>query len=139
MGFEKEDLHVSTKDGHNFILLEPLVYVTKSGKRIVVPAGATTDGASVPRGMWNLFPPFGSYWLAAVLHDGMYRLLKLPKAECDSILLEAMLTLGTSKEAAKVIYAGVFVGGEHAYDEDQVLRDKAVEEAFRNAMEEGVN
>ena len=139
MGFTKLDLHVSTKDGHNCILLEPLVYVTKAGKEIVVPAGAGTDGASTPQAMWNLIPPFGTYWLAAVLHDGMYRLLQMPKAECDAILLEAMVSLGTPLKEAKAIYAGVYVGGEVSYEEDQAEREKACEEAFKSAAEEGVN
>lgn len=34
-----------------------------------VPAGFITDGASVPRGLWNLFPPIGRYLVAAIVHD----------------------------------------------------------------------
>lgn len=36
---------------------------------VVVPAGFVTDGASVPRPLWPLFPPTGRYFAAAVVHD----------------------------------------------------------------------
>lgn len=36
---------------------------------VEVPAGFVTDGASVPRLLWWLFPPTGRYFLAAVVHD----------------------------------------------------------------------
>jgi hypothetical protein len=34
-----------------------------------MPAGFETDGASVPRLLWWLFPPIGRYLLAALVHD----------------------------------------------------------------------
>lgn len=34
-----------------------------------VPAGFITDGATVPRWLWSVFPPVGRYFLAAVIHD----------------------------------------------------------------------
>jgi len=45
----------------------PLIDVT-----IVVPAGFVTDFASTPRWIWAVLPPFGTYQLAAVLHDFLY-------------------------------------------------------------------
>jgi Protein of unknown function (DUF1353) len=49
-------------------VVEPLVY---HGRRetFVVPAGFLTDFASVPRVLVWLFPRFGRYTMAAVLHD----------------------------------------------------------------------
>ena len=35
----------------------------------VVPPGFVTDGASVPRLLWWLFPPTGRYFKAAAVHD----------------------------------------------------------------------
>jgi hypothetical protein len=46
----------------------PLVYHS-GGVTIHVPVGFRTDFASVPRGLWNLFPPAGPYAPAAVIHD----------------------------------------------------------------------
>jgi len=37
-----------------------------------VPAGFSTDLASVPRLLWWLIPPFGMYERAAIIHDYLY-------------------------------------------------------------------
>jgi len=34
-----------------------------------IEAGFVTDGASVPRWLWGLYPPVDKYFLAAVVHD----------------------------------------------------------------------
>jgi len=47
-----------------YSLLEPLTLCD-----IDVPKGFITDGASIPRGLWWLFPPVGRYFKAAVVHD----------------------------------------------------------------------
>ena len=36
---------------------------------VQVPKGFVTDGASVPRFLWWLFPPVGRYFTSAVIHD----------------------------------------------------------------------
>lgn len=36
---------------------------------ITVPKDFITDGASVPRFLWCIFPPTGRYFYAAVIHD----------------------------------------------------------------------
>lgn len=41
--------------------------VTISG--VSVPMGFATDGATIPRIFWPLFPPVGEYFLAAAVHD----------------------------------------------------------------------
>ena len=79
---------------------------------ITVSAGEETDFASVPRGLWNLFPPDGSYTPAAVVHDYLYR--KCPdvdRKKCDQVFLEAMEACGTSWFARRTIYAAVRLGG----------------------------
>lgn len=51
---------------------EPTLYKLKKPLHILgleVPDGFVTDGASVPRALWWLFPPTGRYFLAAVVHD----------------------------------------------------------------------
>jgi hypothetical protein len=39
------------------------------GAVVTVPKGFKSDGASVPRAMWSIYPPFGKYLEAAVVHD----------------------------------------------------------------------
>lgn len=89
-----------------------------SGKAITVPKGFTTDGASVPQLLWALFPAWGSYSRAAVVHDLLCHLLHLgtphPEAptrlKADQIFLEAMKVCGTGPITRTILYWGVRVG-----------------------------
>lgn len=119
MPFAKTTVRGETSDGRNITTLEPIVYTARSGEVITIPAGTTSDGASTPRQIWNLIPPFGTYWLATVLHDYLYRIDKRPKAECDDLLLEAMESLGVDWILRNAIYEGVHLGGFHAFAEDR--------------------
>lgn len=119
MAFSCTELTVQTSDGRNFVLLEPFSYVTSAGVTINVPAGATSDGASTPPELWPTIPPFGKYWMAAFLHDYLYRCTQLPKAECDSIFKDAMLNLGVTVLEAITIYEGVNLFGTSSFDSDR--------------------
>jgi hypothetical protein len=52
-----------------FELTRPFRYVMTSGDVITVPAGYRTDGASIPRRLQDIFPPFGAWVEAALIHD----------------------------------------------------------------------
>src|SRR3981189_2679384 len=58
-------------DGRNMRLLGPLRYIDQEGQIWDVPAGAETDGASIPRVFWSLVAaPFeGPHRNGAVVHD----------------------------------------------------------------------
>lgn len=119
MPFKNTDIAVRTSDGHNFVLLEELVYVTEAGETITAPVGATTDGCSTPKEIWNMIPPFGQYWMGAVLHDYLYRMSGKPKDQCDLIFLEAMQSLGVDLLLRETIYEGVHLGGEWSFNDDR--------------------
>ena len=119
MAFQQTPMKVETDDGRYVTLLQPYNYLCRSGELITIPAGTTSDGASTPPALWVTIPPFGKYWKAAVLHDYLYRITKRPKAECDSILLEAMESLGVNEIEAHAIYEGVHLGGEISFEEDR--------------------
>ena len=119
MGFKNAFVNITTGDGRIITLLEPLVYEAKNGEIITVPAGSPTDGASVPQAMWNIIPPFGKYWLAAVMHDWLYRFSNVAKDRCDDLLLEAMLSCDVDKKTAYAIYEGVHLGGWKAFRDDR--------------------
>jgi len=55
--------------GTRYTLLESEWYPAYG---ITVPAGYTTDFASTPKFIWNIYPPGGYYTHSAVLHDYMY-------------------------------------------------------------------
>ena len=58
-------------DGKRHELFQDYIYEV-NGYRITVPKGFITDLASVPRSFWTIFPPFGKYTPAAVIHDFLY-------------------------------------------------------------------
>ena len=116
---------MGTSDGRNFTLLSPEVFTSGVGEVITIPAGSTSDGASTPKELWIEIPPFGQYWKAAFLHDYLYRFTQKPKAECDSLLFEAMRSLGVPLLLAGTIYEGVHAGGQSSFDADRASVPKA--------------
>jgi hypothetical protein len=86
---------LSAADGSRWCLLEPLSY---SGRRetFVVPAGFTTDFASVPQALTWLVPRYGRYTKAAILHDYLWGLCRQGQfnwADADGLLRRAMREL----------------------------------------------
>ena len=92
------------------------VPVLINGQPHVIPAGFVTDGASAPRGLWNLFPPFGRYNKASLLHDYLYQLGTMTRAQADWCFLEAMKELGVGFLTRWAMYFGVRAGGWVAWD-----------------------
>jgi hypothetical protein len=101
-----------------------------SGETITVPAGATTDLASIPRLAWTLFPPDGPWLKAAVLHDFLYRSRgtcwwdgfngrtraePYSRKESDGVFREAMAVLGVPGWKRGVIHTAVRLGGAAAW------------------------
>lgn len=97
-----------------------------NGTLYVVPVGARTDGGSVPRLVWWLYPPFGDNASPAyVLHDYLYQRAeaftgtdpghKLSRAEADGLLLDALEALDYRTSARRTIHAAVRAGGALAW------------------------
>lgn len=93
-----------------------------NGKAFVkIPRGFVTDFASVPRGLWNLFPPAsGRYSKGAVVHDLLYKRgwievdqhrRFITRADADQIFREAMEVAGCNWFTRHAIYAAVRLGG----------------------------
>lgn len=134
----RNDLLVRTSDGRNVVLQEPLEYVCDCGSRVRAPIGATSDGASTPRALWQLVPPFGEYWLAAVLHDAAYRgtlevqqadgswaPADFTQAEADDLIGQAMASLGVNEEERSAIYRALKEFGGKAFREDRASTGQA--------------
>jgi hypothetical protein len=129
--FQNLPFKVSTLDGRNFALLSDVFYISKDGTRYCMIAGSESDGASTPQAVWNLIPPFGKYWPAAFLHDCAYRntlriwdglnwvQAGLEKDECDSLLKEAMESLGVNPVELETIYEAVSIAGRAAFYKDR--------------------
>ena len=80
------------------------------------PAGFTSDGASVPRILWRIYPPFGQYLEAAVVHDYFCVLGHRGESPIDyiaaaKVFREAMQVCGVSKWRRNKMYWAVRLGG----------------------------
>lgn len=83
---------------------------------ITVPAGYLTDGASVPRLVWSLVPPWGPYGQAAAAHDLLCEYLSvmtkagaaaITRAEADDLFRQAMAALNVPLVTRTLMYASV--------------------------------
>jgi len=95
-----------------FELIEKFEYYTDlfdERTLIRVPKGYRTDFASIPRFFWRLFPPYGQYGKAAVVHDW---LCDVEPKMCDhkmaaAVFREAMKVLNVPKVTRMIIYKAV--------------------------------
>lgn len=108
-------------------MLADFIYEGPDGKKWIVPKGLVSDGASIPRGLWNVIgPPIGGpYFFAGLVHDARYRLGDCTKDEADMILWDACEAGGTSEELARTIVEGVALGGDAAWHENAIKRLRA--------------
>jgi hypothetical protein len=82
--------------GKRWELVESFEYQGKTD-RFTVPAGFTTDFASVPRVFVWLLPRYGRWTQAAVLHDYLWSLSRrheFTKSDADGIFNRALRELG---------------------------------------------
>ena len=103
-------------DADRWMLLAAFSYTKDDGTVYTAPAGMTTDLASIPRALWAILPPFGSYTGAAVIHDFLYQAQPVTKAEADHVLAEAMDCAGVAHVQRQAIYDGVKADGQAAWD-----------------------
>lgn len=85
---------------------------TRVGKPLTVeaPVGDRSDLASVPDWMWSLFPPYGRYTAAAIIHDrlwGMAERGEISYAEADYQLRQMLLVCGESPLRSGIMWAAV--------------------------------
>lgn len=108
-----ENLIVSPlPDGKTWVLRKRFSYDVGeegSGETIEVPAGFITDFASIPRLFWMIYPKWGKYGNAAVIHDYLYWMQekKYPRKRADEIFYEGMLVLDVRKFTAKILFWAV--------------------------------
>jgi hypothetical protein len=90
-----------------------LATMTYHGTRetFVIPAGQETDFASTPMTLRALFPPYGSYTAAVILHDFLWRELasagQITYRDADGLLRQAMGTLGVPSVRRWAMWAAV--------------------------------
>lgn len=110
-------------DADHWKLLEDLDYKVgnNDNEMVTVPAGTITDFASIPRIFWNIFPPFGKYSSASVIHDFLYSLQgkyedrNYSRKKCDQIFLEAMQVMKVNWFTRHTMYRAVRMFGGFAW------------------------
>ena len=99
------------------VLNQPLSYASDVLDQVVsVPKGFNSDGASVPRALWSIYPPFGKYLEAAVVHDWFCVLGHRGESPIDykmaaKVFDEAMEVCGVGRFRRFKMYWAVVLGG----------------------------
>lgn len=88
-----------------YSLLEPLHHDAGA-----VPVGFVTDGASVPRIFWSIFPHDGGTFPAAIIHDWEYQHSLDTRRKVDRRFLANMKALGLGWIHRHTIYRAVRIG-----------------------------
>lgn len=117
-------------DGRRWVLREEFSYdigYEGSGKSIIVPVGFITDFASIPRLFWMIYPKWGKYGNAAVVHDYLYWEHFFSRKRTDKIFLEGMEVLGVSKFDRGVIYNFVKFFGKGSWESNKKAKKKGEE------------
>jgi hypothetical protein len=105
-------------DGKSWYLRRSFGYAVgskDSGDVVEVLEGFQTDFTSVPRPLWWLFPTWGKYGNAAVIHDFMYSDQSRTRKESDLIFLEAMRVLNVGGIPRTLLYLAVKFFGSFAW------------------------
>ena len=81
-------------DGSQWVLREDMIFEVVLNEEIRasirVPKGFVTDLASTPRRVWALYPPFGKYLSASIVHDYLYWTQVCDRDQADKIFYQAM-------------------------------------------------
>ena len=95
-----------------FILDDVLLYESDLLACIVeIPAGFSSDGASVPKALWWMYHPFGRYLRAAVVHDWFCVTQSINYKEAALVFREAMKVCGVNKWRRNKMYWAVKLFG----------------------------
>jgi Protein of unknown function (DUF1353) len=120
--FTKPLVVTPLSDGRTWVLMEPFSYdigSEGSANTVNVPVLFMTDFASVPRPFWSVFPPWGRYGNAAVIHDFLYADQSRPRAEADHIFLQAMTVLKVGRVTRYILFFSVRWFGWLAWRSDR--------------------
>jgi hypothetical protein len=107
-------------DGTQWIVVQDLVFDvvldTGATATIRVPRGFVTDLASTPRTVWSIYPPFGKYLTASILHDYLYWRRVCKKGDVDKILYQAMHDAHASLSQQTMFFDALTALGDSAWD-----------------------
>jgi hypothetical protein len=102
----------------DFTLCQPFYYKV-NGIEYTIPAGFTTDLASIPRALWSIYSPNKANTIpAAIIHDYIYFCPgEMAREEADSIFYDALIYKHVTKGTAFKYWLAVRTfGGSHFHD-----------------------
>lgn len=99
----------ASRPGH-WVLLSDLIWHSDT-ERIVVPAGTSTDLASIPRPLRGILNQNGNSRRPAVLHDYLYSTQLRSRAEADAIFQRALAAEDMGALGRFTYWFGVRLGG----------------------------
>jgi hypothetical protein len=106
-----------TQGGRTMFVIEKPFEFWIDGYKHVIPVGYKFDGASVPRGMWNTFPPFHPLHIVpALIHDWLYGSELYPRKLADDVFLSALKRNGVALWRRSAMYAAVHWFGWATYN-----------------------
>ncbi|WJJ55139.1 tail assembly chaperone [Xanthomonas phage RTH11] len=123
LSVEKDEVASKVLGKTYFKVTKSFRYYLSEAERNVwgyVPAGFLTDGASVPKPLWWILPPWGRYGQAAVLHDilcetkTMFRdeiPYEISRKQADHIFRDAMKVAGVHWFERGVMFTAVRAWG----------------------------
>lgn len=94
-----------------FKTLEHLDHQLINGRQLFVPRGTVSNGASVPRLLWWIYPPYGTYTYPAVIHDFLYENNLYTREFADRQFLIDMGRCNTNKFTKWLFYYIVRIFG----------------------------
>ena len=109
-GFYGDLLLKPLKDGRNMEVAQPFGFVDSQARKWEVPAGAVSDGASIPRAFWSLIgSPFaGKFRVAAVVHDYYCKTRLRSWTDTHDTFHEIMLASGEDAQRALLMWSAVY-------------------------------
>jgi hypothetical protein len=101
--------------------------------KITVKSGFTTDGASIPKAFWSIVgnPLENDLLKPAIIHDGLYTIMKLSRLESDKLLKDMLLFNGTNKVKVFLVYYAVRLFGGSHWEKDTSDKVQFVEINFK--------
>lgn len=116
------DLDLRYGGGTRWWLITPFAYID-TDITLVIPAGFVTDFNSIPRGLWNLFPPT-HYGEAGLVHDWLYHHpAGRTRSEIDDIHGDVLELLGAARWRRWMMREGLRLGSHLAWNKHRA-RDR---------------
>lgn len=88
-----------------------LLHTLINGRSLFIPKGTVSNGASVPRLLWGIYSPYGTYTYPAVVHDFLYENNLYSRKFADRQFLMDMGKCNTNKFTKWLFYLVVRIFG----------------------------